>query len=130
MVIDKRGLLYVSDYWNHRIQVFTVADGAFRFTLVGDGKPGRGAGQLNFPTGLSLDESRDCLYITEFGSKRVQVVSTVPEIAGSLRGMVGGPGKGEGELSDPTAVAIDTKNALFYVTDFAQHRLHCWTALQ
>ena len=122
--------VYVSDYWNHRIQVFRVADGELVGTLVGTGHAGNDAGQLNFPTGIFADTSRDCLYVTEFGSKRVTVVSIAAGIEGSLRGRVGGPGKGDGQLSDPTAIAVDTKNALVYVTDYAQHRIQSWTALQ
>ncbi len=45
----------------------------------------QGAGQISFPTALAIDATRSCLYVTDFGGKRLTIVSTAPKIAGSLR---------------------------------------------
>jgi DNA-binding beta-propeller fold protein YncE len=61
------GRIYVADFFNHRIQVFT-AEGQF---VTAFGSQGTGDGQFDRPTGLALDADGD-LYVVDFGNNRVQ----------------------------------------------------------
>lgn len=61
--------LFVSDYGNHRIQMYDHRIGKFCFTF---GTGGSADGQLNFPSGLSIDDNGNII-ISDWGNKRVQV---------------------------------------------------------
>ncbi|WP_130796896.1 RICIN domain-containing protein [Streptomyces otsuchiensis] len=79
-VVDSTGVLYVSDYRNHRVRkispdgkVSTVAGtGAAGFG--GDGGPAASA-QLNHPLGLGVD-CVDTLYITDYVNNRVRKIAS------------------------------------------------------
>ena len=110
---DKDDNLYISDSFNHRIQVFTK-DGTF---LRKFGEFGDGDGQLNLPWGLDID-SEGCVYVADWKNARVQKFS--PE--GDYMATFGGHGSGEGELERPSSVAID-KDGDVYVVDWGANRL-------
>ena len=110
---DNDDNLFISDSYNHRVQVF-AKDGTF---LRKFGEFGDGDGQLNLPWGLDLD-SEGCVYVADWRNRRVQKFS--PE--GDYMATIGGPGSGEGELERPSSVAID-KDGDVYVTDWGANRL-------
>ena len=62
------GLVYVSEYGNHRVSVFT-SDGAF---VTSFGKKGRNIDQFNGPVGLAFDKD-GFLYISDAFNNRVVV---------------------------------------------------------
>ena len=108
--------LYVSDSFNHRVQVFTK-DGTF---LRKFGGYGTGEGQLNQPWGLDID-SDGCLYVADWRNARVQKFSA----EGDYMATFGGPGSGEGELQRPSSVAID-KDGDVYVVDWGANRVQIY----
>jgi DNA-binding beta-propeller fold protein YncE len=110
---DSDDNLYISDSFNHRVQVF-AKDGTF---LRKFGEHGDGDGQLNLPWGLDLD-SDGCVYVADWKNARVQKFS--PE--GDYMATFGAPGSGEGELERPSSVAVD-KDGDVYVTDWGANRL-------
>ncbi|KAL9979312.1 hypothetical protein ACROYT_G016960 [Oculina patagonica] len=66
---NKNNHLLVSDYGNHRIQMYDERGGKFCSTF---GTGGSADGQLNFPCGLSVDDNGNVI-VSDWGNKRVQV---------------------------------------------------------
>jgi len=61
-------LLYVSDWGNHRIQIFNTRTGAHVCYL--------GVGELSMPCGMRIHkatDNRSLLFVTDYGNKRIQV---------------------------------------------------------
>ena len=68
----KDGVVFVADFYNHRIQKFT-SEGEF---LVAFGEEGTGEGQLDRPTDMAVDDDGN-VYVVDFGNHRVQVFEPV-----------------------------------------------------
>ena len=66
VAIDTNNLVYVSEYNNHRVSVFT-SEGQF---VVSFGRKGQGPGEVDFPRGLSVDDS-GVVYVCDVFNKRV-----------------------------------------------------------
>lgn len=69
VVYSKNNHLFVSDYGNHRIQMYDHRTGKFCFTF---GTGGSADGQLKFPSGLSADDNGNII-VSDWGNNRVQV---------------------------------------------------------
>ncbi len=67
IAIDTSGLIYVSEYGNHRISVFT-SEGQFISTF---GRRGSGPGEFNNPRGLAVNKD-GILYVCDYNNDRVQ----------------------------------------------------------
>jgi len=65
--VDVQGRVYVADFYNHRIQVFT-GDGDF---LVEFGVQGSAPGEFERPTDMTVD-SQGNIYVVDFGNNRIQ----------------------------------------------------------
>ena len=68
---DSTGKVYVTDFGNHRVQVFT-AEGKF---LRKFGRRGEGRGELNSPHGITVD-TNDLVYVSEYSNHRVSVFTS------------------------------------------------------
>lgn len=73
VAVEPDGRIYVADFFNHRIQVFTV-EGQFVGSF---GVQGTGDGQFERPTDLAFDADGD-LYVVDFGNDRVQRFAPTP----------------------------------------------------
>lgn len=117
VLFDEQNELYVADYGNNRIQVFSP-DGRF---LRSFGRTGTGQGEFYHPYQLAL--SRDgWLAVSDYGNNRIQVFSK----DGNFRFFFGRPGKGAGEFIGPTGMAFDEDNNL-YVADAFNHRIQVFS---
>ena len=67
---DARGILYVADSQNQRIQMFDL-DGNF---IAAFGSAGTGDGEFLDPRGLAVDSNGN-LYVSDFAAHRIQVLS-------------------------------------------------------
>lgn len=68
---DRQGRIYVADFYNHRVQVFSPTGrwvGAF-------GTSGTGPGQFNHPTDVAV-ASDGTIYVVDFGNNRIQLFRT------------------------------------------------------
>lgn len=82
LALDKtHNRLYVADTLNHAVRSVDLTTGLME-TVVGTGRPGfSGDGnsasdaQLQMPTGLALDESRQILYLSDMQNHRVRAVN-------------------------------------------------------
>ncbi len=66
------------------------------------GKHGAEKGNFSFPRGLAVEEHSGDIYIADTVNHRIQVFNSF----GVLKQVVGIKGKGEGELNEPTSVAL------------------------
>ena len=114
VAFDSIGNVYVDDYGNHCIQVFT-AEGQFLRKL-GMGR-GSGNGELDRPSGISID-SENVVYVSEFGNNRISVFTCEGKFLTSF----GTRGKGPGQLIWTRGIAVD-KNGVVYVCDNCSNRL-------
>jgi len=123
IVIDKSGLIWVTDACNHRVQVFD-ARGSQAKPVKCWGEQGHEAGRLNYPYDILLDEaalagqSGGYVYLCEYGNHRVQKFTTDGQFVGSF----GTNGRREGELDQPWGITRDSKQRM-YVLDTYNHRV-------
>ena len=110
---DRSGNVYVADYRNHRIHIFT-GEGKFQSTL---GWRGSGKGELDGPRGVTVDAS-DNVYVAEDGNNRVSVFTSDGQFVTSF----GWKGAEEGEFDIPTGMAVDISGVL-YVCDYRNNRV-------
>jgi sugar lactone lactonase YvrE len=76
LAIDRINNLYVSDLYNHRVQLFPPnSTSATSATSVAGGRgQGPAADQLAYPSGLTIDGAGN-LFVSDFGNSRVQQFS-------------------------------------------------------
>ncbi|MFF8469287.1 NHL domain-containing protein [Streptomyces griseus] len=131
MAVSGTGILYVSDYSNHRVRrittdgkIGTVA-GTGAAGSAGDGGPATRA-QLNCPRQIAVDGD-GALYIADAGGNRVRRVGAdgiIVTVAGT--GVAGSAGDGgpaaKAQLNKPFGVAVDGEGVL-YVAEFGGHRV-------
>jgi len=101
--------VYVSDTFNHRIQVFTTA----------------GDYMMQWPTadlcqGMAIDDSGH-VYVAEYGG-HIDVFTT----DGTHLSTWGSPGSGPGHLNSPYDVALDAQGRV-YVADAYNHRIEVFS---
>ena len=135
VAVDGAGNLYIADLANHRIRkvdstgTITTFAGTGERGFGGDGGPASQA-QLNFPTGVAVDEAGN-LYIADWSNARIRKVDgtgTITTIAGTgERGFSGDSGPAtQAQLDDPTGVAVDGAGTL-YIADASNHRIRLLT---
>jgi len=113
MAVDSGGVLFVADSYHHRLQRITPGGGV---AVIGG--RGVGRGQFGSPQGVATDEE-DSFYVVEQGNGRVQKFTR----EGVLSLVFGKPGKGEGELNGPTALAVAPGSGDIFVADTGNSRI-------
>ncbi len=117
-VAPSDGSVYVSDFFQDRVQKFT-RHGDF---VLAFGSPGAAPGHFDAPAGLAVSDRGD-VYVTDFYNDRVQQFR--PD--GSFAGVVGHAGRlGGGALHYPTGVDV-TADGRILVADAYNYRLQ-WFA--
>ena len=106
---DFTGCVYVTDYYNNRVQVFT-SDGGYLRQL------GSKRGELSLPTSICVD-SDDLVYVGENGNNRVSVFT----IEGEFLKSFGSSGSGPGQFKYPHGLAVG--NGVVYVSDYDNNRV-------
>ena len=107
IVMDKRGLLYVADRENHRIQVFDQ-----------DGKFLRKWPELGAAWGLAYVAGEDAFYMSDGVNDQVIRLDK----NGKVTGVLGGHGKVAGKFHFPHSVAVDSTGAI-YVAEILNWRV-------
>ena len=108
---SQNGTIFVSDYINHKIYVFTKEQKYARFF----GRQGRGEGKLNSPRGLTLD-SGGLVYVANKDNHRVEVFREDGTFVRQI---------GAGQLKKPYNVTIC--NQQVYIADSGNHRISVYT---
>lgn len=101
LAFDQRGNMYIADWGNSRVQVFS-SEGLHTKTF---GRRGRGPGELIKPCGIHVD--RNSVYVTEWDNKRVSVFTTHGRFVTSF---------GMPKFGYPRGIAVDHDGYL-YVCD-------------
>lgn len=105
----KRGLLYVSDTGNFRVQAFDL-DGTYRRKW---GELGANFGQLARPKGIALD-SDGHLYVADAAFGNFQIFDR----QGDLMLFVGGNGGDRGQFRLPSGMFIDDRDRIYVVDQY------------
>jgi len=110
MAMDSQGRIYVSDFANHRVQIFSP-DGQLLEPQLGTGTAGDSSFELNGPIGIAIDHL-DNIYVAEAGNRRI---NKFDRNFNSLTRW-GGFGSGNGQFNQPSGIAVDA-NGDVYVLD-------------
>lgn len=88
LYVAKDGKLYVADRGNHRVMKY-APNRSRNGTSIGDGR-GNGSHQFDCPTAVVVDETRNAVYISDYGNNRIQRWSeTGVETVVGIRGQDG-----------------------------------------
>ncbi len=117
LAVDRSGVLFVADSYNHRVQRITPSGGV---AAIG----GRGTGRTQFlsPQGVAVD-AEDSFYVVEQGGNRVQKFTR----EGVLTLVFGRPGRAEGELNGPTGITVGPGGDI-YLCDTGNSRVQRFDA--
>jgi DNA-binding beta-propeller fold protein YncE len=121
IAVDPGGDIFVVDQGLMRIFRYD-SNGNFELTI---GKPldpngeHSGDGQLYYPQSIAIDSSGSFLYVADTSNSRIQVFSTTD---GAFIRKFGTFGSGDGELNNPTGIALDTNDNV-YVADSRNQRV-------
>jgi DNA-binding beta-propeller fold protein YncE len=114
VAVSAAGKVYVADTAARR--AFAFDPDAKVVSFVGDD----GAGRLTKPIGVAVDD-RDVVFVADATLKRVFGYAS----DGRLQMAIGH----EGELANPSGLAIDRANHRLYVADSAKHQVLCFSTL-
>ena len=113
VAINLNGCLLVSDYNNHRIQIFD-SEGKFISIF---GSYGNGNGQFNGPEGICVDKN-DRIYVCDYNNHRIQTFDS----KGNFISAFGSHGNGNGQFVHPWGIAINPKGNII-VCDRSNNRI-------
>ena len=124
LAFDSAGRLYVSDTYNHRIQVLQ-ADGTYLATIGVTGQAGDDDLHFNEPRHITID-SNSRLYVADSSNHRIQILDlagfpTVNHIA--TIGASGVSGEDDEHLNTPSGVAVDISRERIFVSDGYNRRV-------
>jgi DNA-binding beta-propeller fold protein YncE len=121
---DDRGLLYVCDTSNNRIQQFIIGGNGTGVTVAGKTTAGTGLNQLNQPGGIWVTQDGQTLYVADYSNNRVMKwtigASEGSVFAGDATGVAGSTNQ---LLNEPGDVALDPTETYLYVSDYSNHRV-------
>jgi len=110
MAVNANGWIYITDYNNHRVQIFD-ASGTYTRTI-GTGVAGSENDQFYNPTGVAVDSSGN-VYVADSNNRRIQVF----DASGTYSRTIGaGYGSGNSQFIGPYDVVVDA-NGTVYVAD-------------
>ncbi len=116
ITVDENGLIYISDYQLHRIQVFQ-ADGTFVRKW---GSQGSGTNQFQNPRGLDIGPDGN-LYVCDWGNHRICVYQ--PD--GTFVRSWGSYGTGDGQFNHPYRISVNSEGQVF-VADYSNYRVQAF----
>jgi DNA-binding beta-propeller fold protein YncE len=122
VAVDSKGLVYVADTWNFRIQKFS-ADGKFLAAWGSYTNEGTGY-QFYGPRGIAID-SQDRVFVADTGNKRI----TVFDSEGNFLMEIGQPGFDYGQFDEPVGLGIGPDGRL-YVADTWNRRIQVFQEME
>jgi len=121
-----RGLLFVADRENKRVQLFATDNGGSFVSKFDSEVPVALPGKLKGPWGLAIDHERDRIFVTDIDQDRVLVCS-LNDL--SFLASFGSKGTGDLGFRNPRGIAIDRKHNRVIVADGSNNRLHFASAI-
>jgi sugar lactone lactonase YvrE len=126
VAVGSTGNVFVVDQLNNRVQMWSQFLGIFSYAqTIGFG--GAGPGQLNSPSGITIDPISQNIFVVDSGNHRIQQFSS----GGAFLNTFGNFGTGNGQFSNPIGIAMDVTTTV-YVTDLINNRFQsffCGTPL-
>ena len=134
VAVGPAGNVYVTDYYNNRVEEFTTAGAyitAWGCATAATGcTSGFGPGEFNVPFGIAVDSSRN-VYVTDLGNNRVEKFTSAGAYItawGCATATTGcSPGSGPGQFNIPRGVAVDSSGNV-YVADAGNNRVEKFTS--
>ena len=134
VAVGPAGNVYVTDYYNNRVEEFTTAGAyitAWGCATAATGcTSGFGPGEFNVPFGIAVDSSRN-VYVTDLGNNRVEKFTSAGTYItawGCATATTGcSPGSGPGQFNIPRGVAVDSSGNV-YVADAGNNRVEKFTS--
>jgi DNA-binding beta-propeller fold protein YncE len=127
-VDTQRGLLFVADTGNNRIQraTFACCTGDPDFDLIAGS--GSSLGQVNAPQGVAYDSLNDILYIADTGNNRIQSASNILLVGDTDFDLFMGPGSNLGEVMSPNGISKgrednDVEDEPVFIADTGNNRI-------
>jgi sugar lactone lactonase YvrE len=118
--VDKEGFIYCADYGGDfdRISKWTPQG------RIVASWPGHGDGPRQFrrPCGLAISAEGDLL-VADIANHRIQ---RLDRFTGNFKGIIGKPGRAEGQLTYPYGVSVDPKGNI-YTVEYGTHRVQKWS---
>jgi len=120
-----RGILFVVDHNDHRVEAFSCEDGS---SVCRFGEFGTLPGRFMRPYGIAIDHDQDCIFITcGDWDGRVHALSLSDQ---SFLWCIGQRGSGYSEFfRSPRGVAIDKHNHRIIVANTEYNRLVFWSSI-
>ena len=129
VAVSAWGSVYVADTSNNQVQVFNC-EGQF---IKDWGSRGNANGQFDAPAGIAVDVSRR-VYVADTANNRVQVFRGIDVdesgrryVSGEFLSKWGSKGSGDGEFSNPHAIAVDGSGKV-YVADTGNNRVQVFSS--
>jgi len=128
IAIDKEGLVYVADTWNHRVQVFSSTGEPIRtwgtFGRVDPGVPTSATVPDSFygPRDIAVDD-KGRVYVADTGNKRVRVYTT----DGQFQYDIGNEGTQAGQMYEPVGLTINNRTEELFVANTWNKRIDVFT---
>jgi hypothetical protein len=119
IAFDSAGRMYVSDLWNHRVQVYDFVDGSpvYSTTIGETGVPGSDDSHFNQPARITIDSS-DRLYVTDIQNFRVQRCTYSAGWTCATFHGTGSPGSSSDELDGIWGVGLDSGDNVYLVDSY------------
>ena len=111
--MDDKGMLYVADRYNHRIQKFTP-EGDFVAQFA---KEGTAEGEWIEPCGIAVDAITDIVYVSS--KHKISAFNSTGEFVTEF----GREGSEKAEFCEPSGLALDKSTGHLHVCDLGNDRL-------
>ena len=112
VAVDSNGHIYVSEFYNHRVQKLAATGQPLGIVVEGGHEPGR----LHYPAKLAV--SQGMLYVADAHNYRIQKLT----LDGDLVAAWGSSGTWKGQFQDPVDVVVDANGDL-HVADSGNFRI-------
>ena len=99
VAVNARDEIAVTDFWNHRVQIFS-SNGKY---LRSFGRGGNKAGEFKVPAGITFIKNGN-IFVADNGNHRIQIFNG----EGEYVGMFGEYGSLDSQLSDPSGLSVDS----------------------
>ena len=99
VAVNARDEIAVTDYGNHRVQIFN-SDGNY---LRSFGRKGNKAGEFKYPMGIAFHNNGN-IFVADNNNHRIQIFSGEGEYVGSF----GGKGSLDSQLTNPLCLSVDS----------------------
>ena len=115
--------LYVADYYNNRIQRFTIGGSINGTTVAGGHGPGSNTNQLFQPQAVCVSKNTGAIYIADTYNTRIVRWYFGATSGVVLVGTTGSTGVSASLLNGPAGIALSQNESYLYVSDLNNNRI-------